>query len=58
MTILLIIFAWFTAIGIILPVNAYLAAGRDRADRTAAAELARRDAAAQASTKQKVLKAA
>lgn len=35
MTILLIVFAWFTAIGIYLPINAYLAAGRGRGDRAA-----------------------
>lgn len=51
--ILLIVLAWFTAIGLILPVNAFLAAGRDRGDRTADAELARRAAAVPATKKKK-----
>lgn len=44
MIILMISFLWFTAVGLILPINAYLAAGRGRGDRAAAAELARRAA--------------
>ncbi|MCC3292979.1 hypothetical protein [Arthrobacter sp. zg-Y1110] len=42
MTAIIIVLAWFSALGIILPVNAYLAAGRDRADRAADVEVARR----------------